>query len=392
MTIPTAARTANARRSFVRDILKAASRPDVISFAGGLPNPACIPVAKIATAIQQVLSEQGPAALQYCTTEGHPALRQWIADRYRAAGVTVAPEQILITTGSQQALDLIGKVLVDPGDRVIVEDPTYIAALQSMRMYQADIHPVPLDSDGIDPEKLRAALTTSAKIVYCMPNFQNPTGLCYGESRRRQVVDLLLDSSTVLVEDDPYKELRFSGSALPPLATLLPQRTILLGTFSKIIAPGLRLGWICAPMELMEKLTIAKQAADLHSENLGQWVLHRLVTAPDFQDHLRFIRDSYRHQCDAMLAAIHRHLPPQFQCNRPDGGMFLWATLPPGKSALDLFHLAIEKGVAFVPGQAFHASGGGENTLRLSYSNCNPDQIDLGISRLAVALGRANRA
>jgi 2-aminoadipate transaminase len=386
MAMQIAKRVQNVRRSFVREILKAAAKPEVISFAGGLPNPNFIPVSEIAEAVQVTLATQGAAALQYCATEGHPPLRQWIADQYGAAGLAVTPEQILITTGSQQGLDLLAKVLIDPGDRVIVEDPTYIAALQAFGMFEPAFAPVPVDADGVDAQKFRREIDAGAKMFYCMPNFQNPSGISYSAARRAEVVEILRNSSTVMVEDDPYGQLRFSGTPLPPIACGLPGQSVLLGSFSKIIAPGMRLGWICAPMELMEKLIIAKQAVDLHSENLGQWVIDRLVRSANFEPHLAAIRNAYGRQCRAMIDAIKKYFPADVRCTRPDGGMFLWLTLPRNVLAIDLFERAIQKGVAFVPGPAFFACGGGENTMRLNFSNCDEPKIVEGISRLALAM------
>ena len=387
MTIPIAHRMKNVRRSFVREILKVASKPEVISFAGGLPNPRFIPVAEIAEAVQHTLATVGSAALQYCASEGHAGLRQWIADQCNAAGLVVDVGQILITSGSQQGLDMLGKVLIDPGDRIVVEDPTYIAALQAFGMFEPQFHAVPLDAQGIDMQQLGQAIT-GAKLFYSMPNFQNPTGISYSAARREEVAGLLGDTSVVLVEDDPYGRLRFAGTDLPPIARHRPENAVLLGSFSKILAPGMRLGWICAPLELIDKLLIAKQAVDLHSENLGQWVIHRLVTRSNFESHLQSIRAAYGQQCQTMIEAIHEHLPADVKYTHPDGGMFLWLTLPPGTSAVELFQSAIEKGVAFVPGQAFYAHGGGENTMRLNFSNCDPPRIVEGIRRLALALGK----
>jgi 2-aminoadipate transaminase len=386
MVIPTAKRMQNVRRSFVREILKATTNPEIISFAGGLPNPKFIPVREIADAVQHTLAEQGAAALQYCTSEGHPLLRQWIADQYNAVGVGASADQILITTGSQQGFDLLGKVMLDAGDRVIVEDPTYPAALQAWGMYEPRFCAVTTDGDGIDAHSLRVEVDAGAKIVYCMPNFQNPTGGSYSAERRSAVADAVRDSSTVLVEDDPYGLLRFSGKALPPIARDLPEQSVLLGTFSKTIAPGLRLGWICAPKQLMEKLVIAKQAVDLHSENLGQWVIHRLVTGGQFERHLQAIREVYGRQCRVMIEAIEKYLPGDVWTTRPEGGMFLWVTLPPDVLAMDLFERAIRKGVAFVPGRPFFANGGGEHSMRLNFSNSDEARIVEGIRRLAGAM------
>jgi 2-aminoadipate transaminase len=392
MPITIARRMHDIPRSYVREILKAAARPEIISFAGGLPNPRFIPVQEIEAAIHATLAKQGPAALQYATTEGHAPLRQWIAAEYARVGLSVSADQILITTGSQQALDLIGKVLINPGDKIVVEDPTYIAAMQAFGLYEPNLRVVPLDSDGIDPQLLKSEIDFGARIFYSMPNFQNPTGISYSPARRDKVVEILRGSQAILVEDDPYGRLRFSGAAQPPMACRLPDQTILLGSFSKIIAPGLRLGWICAPMELFDKLVIAKQAMDLHSETLGQWVIHRLVTDAAFDSRMQTIRDAYARQCGAMISAIEEYLPKDIRFTRPQGGMFLWLALPIGYSAVRLFEHAIRMGVAFVPGPAFFAQGGGENTMRLNFSNCDESRIAEGIERLALAIGQNGAA
>jgi len=386
-----AARMNNARRSFVREILKVTDRPDVISFAGGLPNPQMIPVEAIAAASEKVLRREGREALQYRTTEGYPPLREWIAAQYVARGVHVTSEQVLITTGSQQGLDLLGKVLIDEGDGVVVEDPTYLAAIQSFGLYGARFLPVPADGDGPDLAKLADALSASPKLLYCMPEFQNPTGISYSGDRRRRVGEMVRDSSAVLVEDDPYGQLRFRGEPRASLAVHNPGRTVVLGSFSKTIAPGLRLGWVCGPAEVMEKLVMAKQAADLHTDHLAQRLAYQFLADNDFERHLQMIRGTYKAHCDAMLEAIGRHVPAGVHTTRPDGGMFLWMTLPAGISAMDLFPLAVERGVAFVPGGPFHASGGGENTLRLNFTNAEPERIATGIERLGVAIAELMR-
>jgi 2-aminoadipate transaminase len=386
MHIQPARRVQNVRRSFVREILKATASPDVISFAGGLPSPEFIPVREIGQAVQHVLSRDGAAALQYTVTEGYPPLREWVADHYARFGLKVSPDQIIITAGSQQGLDLLGKVLIDPGDRVIVEDPTYLAAIQAFGMYEPQLLPVPLDEHGIEPHELRRAIAPGARLVYTMPNFQNPSGTSYSRMRREEVAEILRNTSAVLVEDDPYGLLRFRGEFLPPMALQRPDRSVLLGSFSKIVAPGMRLGWICAPPELIDRLVIAKQSVDLHSENLGQRVIHQLVSSAHFEQHLQQIRDAYRRQCDAMLNAIAQHLPPEVRSTRPDGGMFLWVSLPQEVSTVTLFDHALKQGVAFVPGQAFHVSGKGENTMRLNFSNSDEPRIEEGVRRLAKAM------
>jgi 2-aminoadipate transaminase len=386
MSFRFAARMNHLRRSFVREILKVTDRPDVISFAGGLPNAEMIPVEAIAAASEKVLRRDGQEALQYRTTEGYPPLREWIAGQYAARGVRVSVEEILITTGSQQGLDLLGKVLIDEGDEVVVEDPTYLAAIQSFGLYGSRFLPVRTDEDGAELGVLTDALGASPKLVYCMPDFQNPTGISYSAERRRRVGEMVRDSSAVLVEDDPYGQLRFRGEAQRSLAVHNPGRTVMLGSFSKTIAPGLRLGWVCAPAELMEKLVMVKQAADLHTEHLAQRVTYQFLADNDFERHLEMIRRTYKAHCDAMLEAIARYVPAGVQTTQPDGGMFLWMTLPGGVSAMDLFPLAVERGVAFVPGGPFHAGGGGENTLRLNFTNAEPKRIEAGIERLGAAI------
>ncbi len=387
MSIRTAARFNNVRRSFVREILKMTERPDMISFAGGLPNPQLIPVDAIANATRKVLSENGREVLQYATSEGYGPLRQWIADRYRAAGVSTSADCIMIVNGSQQGLDLLGKLLLDKGDHVIVEEPTYVAAIQAFGLYEPIFHSIPMDDDGMDTSQLAQTLSSNdAKLIYCMPNFQNPSGVSYSEERRSRVAELARNSSAVLIEDDPYRELRFGGQPRSSLAQHLPERTVMLGSFSKTIAPGMRLGWICVPPALMDKLVVAKQAADLHSNYLSQRIIHQFLIDNDYEAHLARLRTSYGEQCTAMIRAIETHFPEDVKFTRPEGGMFLWITLPPGLSAMKLFELAIERNVCFVPGSAFHANGGGENTLRLNFSNSNAERIENGIGRLAEAI------
>src|SRR5436190_7373210 len=333
MSIRTAARFNHVRRSFVREILKMTERPDMISFAGGLPNPQLIPVDAIAEATRRVLTESGREALQYATSEGYAPLRQWIAERYRAVGIDVNADCIMIVNGSQQGLDLLGKLLLDRGDHVIVEEPTYVAAIQAFGLYEPTFHSIRTDDDGIDTARLEQTLAAhDAKLIYCMPNFQNPSGISYSEARRVQVGQIARNSSALLIEDDPYGQLRFRGPTPSMLAHHLREQTILMGSFSKTISPGMRMGWLAVPAELMEKLVIAKQAADLHSNYLSQRIIHRFLIDNDFEAHLARLRASYAKQCDAMLGAINSHFPPEVKFTRPEGGMFLWITLPPQMS------------------------------------------------------------
>ena len=287
-----AQRMSSVHRSFIREILKVTEDPQVISFAGGLPNPSFFPVRELAAAAQKVLEEGGESALQYSTTEGYPPLRALIAKRYTRAGVKVGPEDILIVNGSQQALDLMGKVFLDKGDTVLMERPTYLAAIQAFGIFEPRFCALSLEEDGVSIGELEAALArTSAKLFYTIPNFQNPSGISYSEEKRRQAAEAMRGSSTILVEDDPYGELRFIGKDLPPIRSLMDDHpAVLLGTFSKIVSPGLRIGWVCAGREIMERLVIAKQASDLHSNGLAQRIVHRYMSDNDVEAHIARIR------------------------------------------------------------------------------------------------------
>ncbi len=378
-----AERMSGAKRSFIREILKITADPQVISFAGGLPNPASFPVAEIAAAAKAVIEESGARALQYSTTEGYLPLRQWIAARYKTRkGMDVDPGDILITTGSQQALDLVAKVIVNAGDPVVIEKPGYLGAIQAMTIFRPDWRSVPLEQDGPDLDALDRALA-GAKLFYAVTSFQNPSGLSYSAAKRQAVAELLRKHGSFFLEDDPYGELRFSGTDLPPVYAHRPEDSMLLGTFSKIAAPGFRLGWIVAKGEVMERLVIAKQAADLHTGSLDQMVVQRFLQDNDFEAHVARIRKLYGAQCEAMKAAIRRHFPASVKVTDPEGGMFLWATLPEGANSIDLLKMAVERKVAFVPGEAFYVDGTGANTLRLNYSNADEDIINEGIRRLA---------
>jgi 2-aminoadipate transaminase len=390
-------------RSFIREILKAAVDPEIISFAGGLPNPRFFPVRELEEATKKVLAVEGAAALQYATTEGFPPLREMIARRYAARGTRVFPEQVLILNGSQQGLDLIAKVLVDQGDDVIVESPSYLAALQAFSFFEPRFQPVPLDGEGVCVRELGRVLQNDAsqgaapKLFYAIPNFQNPSGITYSLARRREVARLIAESSTVLVEDDPYGEIRFIGEDLPSIRTCLSEAgstdsSVLLGTFSKIVSPGVRLGWIVAGQEIMERLIVAKQAADLHSNELTQRIVHRYLSDNDVNAHIQRIRGAYRRQRDLMVSAVKSLFPPEVSCTEPEGGMFLWMTLPPGMSAMTFFEKGLAEKVTFVPGTAFFSSGGGENTLRLNFSNCDEATIEDGMARLARVYSRMSLA
>lgn len=373
--------------SFIREILKVAVDPEIISFAGGLPNRDLFPVEALQKATNDIFNEDGKDILQYTGTEGFLPLREMIAADYKAKGLVVDFDDILITNGSQQGLDLLGKVLINEGDEVLIEEPGYLGAIQAFEVYSAKFRPVPVSQDGMDIELLQKTLATSnAKLIYTVPNFQNPSGISYTDENREAVANCIVKTNTLLIEDNPYGDLRFSGENKKSFKTLLPEQTILLGSFSKIIVPSFRLGWIVAPKELMEKLIIAKQAGDLHSNYFCQRVLHRFLQDNDLQKHIKKIIHVYGKQKMVMENAIKRCFPKQVSYLNPEGGMFLWVTLPQELTATELFTKAIEQKVAFVPGDPFYVEKRGLNTLRLNFSSVDPDVIEEGIKRLGKVL------
>lgn len=373
--------------SVIREILKVTERPGIISFAGGLPSPATFPVTEFAAACAQVLKEDGPSALQYAASEGFAPLREKVASLLPWA---VDPAQVLITTGSQQGLDLVAKVLLDPGSRVLVETPTYLGALQAFAPMEPQALGVRSDDGGVLLDDLEAK-AEGARFLYLLPNFQNPTGRTMGEARRAQLAQLCTRLRLPIVEDNPYGDLWFDRPPPAPLSARNPDGCIYLGSFSKVLAPGLRLGFLVAPPALYPKLLQAKQAADLHSPSFNQRMAARVLEGDFLERHLPRIRTLYRSQRDAMLAALAREMKGlDVQWNAPEGGMFLWARLPQGVSAVDLLPRAVEAGVAFVPGAAFYAGEQDDpdalRTLRLSFVTATVDQIDTGIAALARVL------
>lgn len=380
-----AGRVSQMESSVIREILKVTERPGVISFAGGLPAPELFPIKEIKEAFCEVLGGDGPSALQYSTTEGYTPLREYIASRMREKGIEAGPDNILITNGSQQALDLLAKLFVDAGDTVLVEKPSYLGAIQTFRSYQAGFAPVPTDDQGIDVAALEAAIKKHRpKIIYLTPTFKNPTGVTMSLERRRAVAGLLERYGVPLVEDDPYGELRYSGKPLSPVKSFdVAGRVIYLSTFSKTIAPGLRLGWITASRELIRKLVLAKQGTDLHTGTLVQRAVHRYLEKSDVAGHVRAIRREYGRRRDIMLEEMRQNFPPGISWTRPDGGMFLWVTMPGYFDTIKLLDRAIEEKVAYVPGAPFFTAAEGLNTMRLNFSNSTPDQIKSGIGRLA---------
>jgi 2-aminoadipate transaminase len=382
-------RTQRMQRSVIREILKVTDSPDIISFAGGLPNPSSFPVGDISESAVKVLRDAGTSALQYSTTEGYRPLREFISRRYwEKQQLRVDPDEIMITNGSQQCLDLLGKVLLDAGDQVLLEKPAYLGAIQAFSAYEVKFSTVTLEDDGPAIDELRAALDErEPKLFYTVPNFQNPSGLSYSAQKREAVGRLCAERPVVLVQDDPYGELRFRGQPLPPLKKYCP-RSVLLGSFSKIVAPGMRLGWICAPKALMDLMVTAKQGVDLHSNYFSQRVVYQHLVDHDLDAHIAKVRALYGRQRDTMVAAIKRYFPADVKSSEPDGGMFLWVKLPEGVSVMELFKVAISRKVAFVPGSAFFVEPD-DRHLRLNFSNSDDARIEEGMKRLGAAIHEA---
>jgi 2-aminoadipate transaminase len=375
--------------SVIREILKVTERPGIISFAGGLPSPRTFPVGAFAEACAKVLRDDGPAALQYAASEGYAPLREQVA---AMLPWNVDPAQVLITTGSQQGLDLVAKVLIDAGSRILVETPTYLGALQAFAPMEPQVAGVASDDEGVDVEDLAkqagtAGSADAARFLYVLPNFQNPTGRTMSERRRAALSQRTAELGLPIVEDNPYGDLWFDAPPPKPLTARNPEGCVYLGSFSKVLAPGLRLGFVVAPAAIYPKLLQAKQAADLHSPSFNQRMVAEVMKDGFLDRHVPTIRALYKSQRDAMLAALQREMQGLgVEWNKPDGGMFLWARLPQGASAVDLLPKAVDKGVAFVPGAAFYADHPDPRTLRLSFVTASVEQIDAGIAALAAAI------
>ena len=379
-------RLRDVRSSPVRDILELTQRAEVISFAGGLPAPELFPAELIADAFARTLAPTAAArALQYSSTEGDPALRALLAQRFCGRGLACEPDELLVTTGSQQALGLLAAVLLDPGDAVLVEDPSYLAALQSFGFAGARLVPVDCDEDGLDPEALPALIAEHApKFVYVVPTFQNPTGRTLPAARRTRLAEVAAEHGLWILEDDPYGELRYDGAPLAPIGSYADaaDRTITISSLSKVLAPGLRIGWLRAPATILGPLTIAKQAADLHTSTVDQLAARTALQAADLDAHIAGLCDEYRRRRDALLAGLGAALPEGSEFNRPDGGMFVWARLPEGWNAEALLRAALAHDVAFVPGAPFFAGEPDPRTLRLSFTAHVAAEIAEGLRRL----------
>ena len=395
-----AARARSMSGSVIRELLKLTEQPDFISFAGGLPAPEVFPVGQVRAAAERVLTERGAQALQYGTTEGYRPLREliasWMRDDPRHRLPVCGVDNILITSGSQQALDLIGRMFIDPGDRIVVESPTYLGALQAWSAYGPQYVTVPSDDAGMVVDALEQALRAKPKFIYLVPDFNNPTGRTLSLERRRELIEIAARHGVPIVEDDPYGQLRFEGEMLPSLVSLAAARgpvnaayhgnVIYLSSFSKILAPGFRLAWVCAEPAVIVMLTRGKQGADLHTSTFSQTVAYEVARDGFIGRHVTVIRRTYRERRDVMLTAMQQHFPASARWNRPEGGMFLWCELADGVDATERLRAAVAKKVAFVPGAAFYPCGGGENTMRLNFSNAAPDNIREGIARLGEVL------
>ena len=374
---------------FTASILAAAASPDIISFAGGLPNPVSFPVPEMEEATKKVLEEKGVIALQYSSTAGFPALRAWIAKRYETMGVYgVSPDDIIVTNGSQQALAMMGAVLINAGDEVIVEDPTYLVALQSFHVFDPTVLTVTMNPDGIDCDELAETVKNhpNAKFIYVIPNFQNPTGLSYSQEVHDRVVEIFKGTNILVLEDNPYRELRFAGTATDSFGKELGEQACMLGTFSKIVTPGMRIGWICVRnKELREKLLSYKATADLHTSIFSQMVLAQYLADNDVDEHIAKTKVLYKAKADFMVGCLKKYLPEGCTLTPTEGGMFLWVTLPNGLSSLELYRKALARGVAICPGDPFYETKRNVSSFRVNYSNSTDEAIETGIQILGDA-------
>lgn len=395
MTLTLSQRAQSAKPSLVREILKVTDHPEILSFAGGLPAPELFPVAAIAKAHAEVFAREGPIALQYSTTEGIKPLRAWVVERLRSHGVKNADiDTTLVTSGSQQGIDLAARVLMDPGMAVAVEDPSYLAALQAFEGYGARFVTVPSDDDGMSVDELEPLIALeNIRVVYLVSNFQNPKGTTLSLERRHKLLEIAARHNLAIIEDDPYGELRFRGEHLPTLLALDTHGVVLrLSSFSKTLAPGMRIGFANGPKEVIRAMTVAKQSCDLHTSNLSQRALVELLNHFDYEGHLTALRHTYGQRCEIMLGALAKGMPAGTRWTKPDGGMFVWLQLPDSTRAEDLFAEAIGEKVAFVPGSSFFANEKRYDFMRLNFSNCKPELIEEGMGRLAKVITNATTA
>jgi len=386
-------RTSGMKSSFIRELLKVTAQPDMISFGGGFPAAELFPLERTREACEKVIKENGRKALQYSNTEGYAPLREWVSEFTAKQGFKSSADNVLLTSGSQQALDLIGRIFINRGDRILTESPTYLGALQAWNAYGASYVTIDTDENGLNTDKLEALISTNIKFQYVLPNFQNPMGVTMSLERRNRLVELALKYGVPLVEDDPYGALRFEGEPILPVAALdaahhnggseYSGNVIYTSTFSKILAPGLRIGWVIAPPEVIKKMVQAKQGADLQSSTFDQYLAYELAKGDWIEDHIKLIRKVYHERRDVMLEAFEEFMPAGTTWTTPQGGLFLWLRLPEGCDTIELFPIAVEEKVAYVPGEPFYPISGPRNTMRLNFSACNPELIREGVRRLA---------
>ncbi|MGO1369801.1 MAG: PLP-dependent aminotransferase family protein [Senegalia sp. (in: firmicutes)] len=377
------------KASEIRELLKLTQQPEIISFAGGLPAPELFPVEEIKDVTGKVLDDMGMQALQYGPTEGYDPLREKIAKRMKKYGIETDMKNILITSGSQQGLDFTGKIFLNEGDVVLCESPSYLGALNAFKAYEPKFIEIPTDNDGMDMEKLEEVLKTTdnVKVLYVIPDFQNPSGRTWSVERRKKVIELANKYNLPIVEDNPYGELRFEGEMPPSIKSFDTEgRVIFLGTFSKTLCPGFRLGWTCAEDEVLNKYILIKQGSDLQASTFSQMILDRFLTDYDLDEHIEKIKTVYRKRRDLMLDTMEKEFPKEVTFTRPEGGLFTWVTLPEHINARILAPMCIKKKVAFVPGGSFYPNGGNENTLRINYSNMDEERIVIGVKRLAESI------
>jgi 2-aminoadipate transaminase len=386
-----AERISGLKSSAIREILKITSRPGIISFAGGLPAPELFPEKEIAEAAQGIFAKYGTSALQYSVTEGLLALREKISAMLDTDTSHTGPQNIIITHGSQQGLDLISKLYLEKGRFVFTETPSYLGALQAFRLFEVDILPIASDEDGIQPQSLLKALKKQRPgLIYLMPNFQNPTGVSLSLERRLQIVDIVKEHDLLLLEDDPYGDLFFSGQKMPSLFTLGSSRNfIYMSSFSKTIAPGLRIAYLAGDEAMISKLAVVKQGTDLQTNTFGQYLVNEYLESNKYDSHKDLLRQTYKQRRDCMLAAMDKYFPGSVSWNCPNGGMFLWVTLPGHYVAGDILLNCLARNVAFVPGQEFFSDGSGQNTIRLNFSNATPEKIEEGIKKIGEVLKEA---
>lgn len=390
MGIKFASRMDSMKGSAIRELLKLTEQPDVISFAGGLPAPELFPTKEMEQVCCRVLQEDGRAALQYSATDGYLPLRQKIAKRMEKLGLdNVEAKDILITAGSQQGLDFSAKIFINPGDVIICESPSYLGALSAFRAYQPKFVEIPMDDDGMIIEELEKALEANpnTKFIYTIPDFQNPTGRTLTLERRKRLMELATKYEIPVIEDNPYGELRFEGEILPSLKCFDPKNLVIhLGTFSKIFAPGLRLGWVIAQPEILQKFNIVKQGADLQCSSIAQREVNQFMEMNDIEAHIEKIKKVYSGRKNLMIETMKKEFPASTTFTNPDGGLFTWATFPKEIDAAELLKKALEQKVAFVPGEPFYPNGGNANHCRLNYSCMNEESIVEGITRLGKVL------